>query len=114
MLKDNGDMFVLSIIIINSIGIILGVLVGAHHHENVHKMYHNGIIHRLPIFITFCQSWLLSLSLPDAQYSIPAKSNPIHLTDTYTLQVNDTNGGVPSFFYQDDFQMKGVYSLADD
>ena len=28
-------------------------------------------------------------------------------------QVNNTSGGVPSFIYQDDVQMEGLYSLAD-
>ena len=29
-------------------------------------------------------------------------------------QVNDTSGGLPSFIYQDDFQMEGAYSLVND
>ena len=35
-------------------------------------------------------------------------------TMTSDLQTNDTNGGVPSFIDQDNLQMEGVYSLADD
>ena len=104
--------------------------------EKVHKMYHHGIIYRLSIIITFCISLVFpdyshyhlyhnhqqnnirstqynnnyqGRNLPDAQYSIPAKSNPIHLINTYTLQVNDTNGDVHSFIYQDNVQVEGVY-----
>ena len=29
-------------------------------------------------------------------------------------QVNNTSGAVPSFIYQDDIQMEGIYSLAND
>ena len=32
---------------------------------------------------------------------------------TSNSQVNNTSGGVPSFIYQDDVQMEGIYSLAD-
>ena len=48
--------------------------------------------------------------LPEAQYSIPAtvKSNPM----TSNSQVNYTSGGVHSFIYQNDIQMEGTYSLA--
>ena len=47
-------------------------------------------------------------------YSIPVNVKSNTLTNTCTLQVNDTNSGVTSFIYQDDFQMEGVYSLVDD
>ena len=47
-------------------------------------------------------------------YAIPVKVKSNTLTNTCSLQVNDTNGGVPSFIYQDDVQKEGVYSLADD
>ena len=47
-------------------------------------------------------------------YSIPVKVKSNTLTNTCTLQVNDTNSGVPSFIYEDNVQMEGVYSLADD
>ena len=51
-----------------------------------------------------------SKDLIETAYSIPIniKSN------TCTLQVNDTNSGVTSFIYEDNVQMEGVYSLADD
>ena len=52
--------------------------------------------------------------LPEAHYLIPIKVKSNTLTNTCTLQVNDTSDGVPSFIYQDDLQMEGVYSLADD
>ena len=47
-------------------------------------------------------------------YSISVNIKSNTLTNTCTLQVNDTNSGVPSFIYQDNVQMEGVYSLADD
>ena len=47
-------------------------------------------------------------------YSIPVKVKSNTLTNTRTLQVNDTNSGVTSFIYDDNVQMEGVYSLADD
>ena len=50
--------------------------------------------------------------LPKDQYLIPV--NIKSKTMTSDLQVNDTSGDVPSFIYQDDLQMEGVYSLADD
>ena len=51
-----------------------------------------------------------SKDLIETAYSIPIniKSN------TCTLQVNDTNSGVTSLIYEDNIQMEGVYSLADD
>ena len=49
--------------------------------------------------------------LPEDQYSIPA--NIKSKTMTSNPQVNDTSGGVLSFIYQDDVQMEGLYSLAD-
>ena len=50
--------------------------------------------------------------LPEDQYSIPVnvKSKVMNSNS----QVNDTSGGVPSFIYQDNIQMEGAYSLADD
>ena len=30
---------------------------------------------------------------------------------TSNSQVNNTSGGVPSFIYEDDIQMEGVYSI---
>ena len=50
--------------------------------------------------------------LPEDQYSIPVKVQPKAITSN--SQVNDTSGGVPSFIYQDDIQMVGIYSLAND
>ena len=50
--------------------------------------------------------------LPEEQYLIPV--NIKSRTMTSNSQVNDTSGGVPSFIYQDDLQIEGVYSLADD
>ena len=50
--------------------------------------------------------------LPEDQYSIPVKIQP--KTMTSDSQVNDTSDGVPSFIYQDDIKMVGIYSLADD
>ena len=52
--------------------------------------------------------------ITETPYSIPVKVKSNTLTNTCTLQVNDTNSGVPSFIYQDNVQMEGVYSLADD
>ena len=49
--------------------------------------------------------------LPGDQYLIPV--NIKSKTMTSNSQVNDTSGGVPSFIYQDDLQMEGLYSLAD-
>ena len=110
-------------------------LVGAHHHA-IGKSPQNVSPWYIYIIITFCISLVFSdychyhlyhnhqqnnirstqynsnyqgRNLPEAQYSISAKSSPIQLTNTYTLQVNDTNGGVHSFIYQDDVQMEGVY-----
>ena len=50
--------------------------------------------------------------LPEDQYSIPAnvKSKPM----TSNLQVNDASSGVPSFICQNNAQMVGIYSLAND
>ena len=70
--------------------------------------------------------------LPDAQYLIPVKIKSNTLTNTCTLQVNDTigsvniksktitsnsqvndtSGDVHSIIYQDDVQIDGIYSLA--
>ena len=50
--------------------------------------------------------------LPEDQYLIPV--NIKSKTMTSNSQVNDTSGGVPSFIYQDDLQMEGVYSFAND
>ena len=50
--------------------------------------------------------------LPGDQYLIPV--NIKSKTMTSNSQVNDTSGGVPSFIYQDDLQMEGVYSFAND
>ena len=47
-------------------------------------------------------------------YSIPVNVKSNTLTNTCTLQVNNTSSGVPFFIYQDNVQMEGVYSLADD
>ena len=47
--------------------------------------------------------------LTETLYSIPVKVKSNTLTNTCTLQVNDTNSDVPSFVYQDDLQMEGVY-----
>ena len=47
-------------------------------------------------------------------YSIPVNVKSNTLTNTCTLQVNDTNGGVPSFIYQDNVELEGANSLADD
>ena len=49
--------------------------------------------------------------LPENQYSIPANIKSKGMTSN--SQVNDTSSGVPSFIYQDDVQMEGIYSLAD-
>ena len=48
--------------------------------------------------------------LPEDQYSIPV--NIKSKTMTSNSQVNDTSGGVHSFIYQDNIQMEGTYSLA--
>ena len=48
--------------------------------------------------------------LPEAQYLIPV--NIMSKTVTSNSQVNDTSGDVPYFIYQDDIQMEGMYSLA--
>ena len=50
--------------------------------------------------------------LPGDQYliAVNVKSKVMNSNS----QVNDTIGGVPSFIYQDNIQMEGVYSLADD
>ena len=40
--------------------------------------------------------------LIETPYSIPINVKSNTLTNTCTLQVNDTSGGVPSFIYQDD------------
>ena len=50
--------------------------------------------------------------LPEDQYLIPI--NIKSKTMTSNLQVNDTSGDVPSFIYQDDVQMEGIYSVPDD
>ena len=47
--------------------------------------------------------------LPEDQYSIAV--NIKSKTMTSNSQINDTSGGVPSFNYQDDIQMEGIYSL---
>ena len=47
--------------------------------------------------------------LPKAQYLIPV--NITSKTMTSNSQVNNTSGDVPYFIYQDDIQMKGMYSL---
>ena len=52
--------------------------------------------------------------LIETPYSIPINVKSNTLTNTCTLEVNDTSGGVPSFIYQDNVQMEEVYSLADD
>ena len=51
-----------------------------------------------------------SKDLIETPYSIPINIK----FNTCTLQVNDTNSGVTSFIYEDNVQMEGVYSLADD
>ena len=50
--------------------------------------------------------------LPGDQYLIPV--NIKSKTMTSDSQVNDTSDGVPSFIYQDDLQMEGVYSFVND
>ena len=50
--------------------------------------------------------------LPEDQYLVPI--NIKSKTMTNNLQVNDTSGGVPSFIYQNDVQMEGIYSVPDD
>ena len=55
-----------------------------------------------------------SRDLIETPYSIPIKVKSNTLTNTCTLQVNDTSDDVPSFIYQDDLQKEAVYSLADD
>ena len=52
--------------------------------------------------------------ITETPYSIPVNIRSNTSTNTCTLQVNDTNSGVPSFIYQDNVQIEGVYSLADD
>ena len=52
--------------------------------------------------------------LIETPYSIPINVKSNTLTNTCTLEVNDTSGGVPSFIYQDNVKMEEVYSLADD
>ena len=50
-----------------------------------------------------------STNLPEDQYSIPA--NVKSKTMTSNSQVNNTSVGVSSCIYQNDVQMKGIYSL---
>ena len=45
--------------------------------------------------------------LPENQYLIPVNIKSKAMTTD--LQVNDTSGGVPSFIYQIDLQIEGVY-----
>ena len=47
--------------------------------------------------------------LPEDQYSIPANIKSKSMTSN--SQVNDISSGVPSFIYQNDIQMEGIYSL---
>ena len=49
--------------------------------------------------------------LLEDQYSIPANVKSKAMTSN--SQVNDTSSGVPSFIYQNDIQMEGIYSIAD-
>ena len=54
-----------------------------------------------------------TLSNSNCQYT----DLPVGMPSTMTsdLQINNSSGGVPSFIYQDDdVQIEGVYSLADD
>ena len=52
--------------------------------------------------------------ITETPYSIPVNIRSNTSTNTCTLQVNDSNNGVPSFVYQENVQMEGVYSLVDD
>ena len=50
------------------------------------------------------------VDLPKDQYSISVNINLKAMTSN--SQVNDTSSGVPSFIYQNDTQIEGIYSLA--
>ena len=59
---------------------------------------------------TQCNGNIQDIDLPEDQYSIPVNINQNAMISN--SQFNDTSSGVPSFIYQNDAQMVGIYSLA--